>query len=98
MNRRLRQQGIDNMVVGWYKSAVFGSFLNREVFEAQYAYQSAVEESVVLIYDPVRTSQGLLTLKAYRLGPEIMNIVKKDGLEFSMERYVSGIPTSWWLN
>lgn len=85
MNRRLRQQGIDNMVVGWYKSAVFGSFLNREVFEAQYAYQSAVEESVVLIYDPVRTSQGLLTLKAYRLGPEIMTIVRKDGLEFSME-------------
>ncbi|KAK2083482.1 Eukaryotic translation initiation factor 3 subunit H [Saguinus oedipus] len=46
-------------------------------------YQHAIEESVILIYDPIKTAQGSLSLKAYRLTPKLMEVCKEK--DFSPE-------------
>ncbi|XP_013405028.1 eukaryotic translation initiation factor 3 subunit H [Lingula anatina] len=83
MMRNLRHVNIDHLHVGWYQSTYFGSFLNKALLDSQFNYQHSIEESVVLIYDPLRTSQGYLTLKAYRLTPAMMDMYKEG--DFSPE-------------
>ncbi|KAG8010234.1 Eukaryotic translation initiation factor 3 subunit H, partial [Nibea albiflora] len=62
---------------GWYQSTYYGSFVSRALLDSQFSYQHAIEESVVLIYDPIKTAQGSLSLKAYRLTPKLMEICKE---------------------
>ena len=50
MMRKLREVNVDHLHVGWYQSTYLGSFLNKNFVEAQYNYQSSIEESVVLVY------------------------------------------------
>ncbi|KAA0710792.1 Eukaryotic translation initiation factor 3 subunit H-B [Triplophysa tibetana] len=83
MMRSLRHVNIDHLHVGWYQSTLYGSFVSRALVDSQFSYQHAIEESVVLIYDPVKTSQGSLCLKAYRLTPKLMEICKEK--DFSAE-------------
>ncbi|XP_058610430.1 eukaryotic translation initiation factor 3 subunit H-B isoform X4 [Onychostoma macrolepis] len=86
MMRSLRHVNIDHLHVGWYQSTFNGSFVSRALLDSQFSYQHAIEESVVLIYDPIKTAQGSLCLKAYRLTPKLMEICKEkdfsaDGLK-----------------
>uniref|UniRef100_A0A673JC71 Eukaryotic translation initiation factor 3 subunit H n=1 Tax=Sinocyclocheilus rhinocerous TaxID=307959 RepID=A0A673JC71_9TELE len=86
MMRSLRHVNIDHLHVGWYQSTFYGSFVTRALLDSQFSYQHAIEESVVLIYDPIKTAQGSLYLKAYRLTPKLMEICKEkdfsaDGLK-----------------
>uniref|UniRef100_A0A671RSJ6 Eukaryotic translation initiation factor 3 subunit H n=1 Tax=Sinocyclocheilus anshuiensis TaxID=1608454 RepID=A0A671RSJ6_9TELE len=86
MMRSLRHVNIDHLHVGWYQSTFYGSFVTRALLDSQFSYQHAFEESVVLIYDPIKTAQGSLYLKAYRLTPKLMEICKEkdfsaDGLK-----------------
>ena len=68
MMRHLRNVNVDHLHVGWYQSNPYGSCLSKiETVDAQFMYQAAIEESIVLFYDPVRTAKGFLSLKAYRL-------------------------------
>ncbi|MCI4392133.1 hypothetical protein PGIGA_G00142430 [Pangasianodon gigas] len=83
MMRSLRHVNIDHLHVGWYQSTFFGSFMSRALLDSQFSYQHAIEESVVLIYDPIKTAQGSLSLKAYRLTPKLMEICKEK--DFSTE-------------
>nr|CAB3241670.1 eukaryotic translation initiation factor 3 subunit H [Phallusia mammillata] len=93
MMRSLRHVNIDHLHVGWYQSSNHGNFINRAFLDSQFSYQSAIEESIVLIFDPIKTSQGYLSLKAYRLTPKMMEMykakhfsyesVKKEGLAFN---------------
>merc|ERR1719317_1626363 len=76
MMRNLRHVNIDHLHVGWYQSTFFGSFINRNLLDSQFNYQHSIEESVVLIYDPLKTTQGFLALKAYRLTPAMMKFYK----------------------
>nr|KAG5714025.1 hypothetical protein BaRGS_020353 [Batillaria attramentaria] len=76
MMRNLRHMNIDHLHVGWYQSTYFGSFINRLLLDSQFNYQHSIEESVVLIYDPLKTTQGFLALKAYRLTPAMMKFYK----------------------
>uniref|UniRef100_A0A8C1YHN4 Eukaryotic translation initiation factor 3 subunit H n=1 Tax=Cyprinus carpio TaxID=7962 RepID=A0A8C1YHN4_CYPCA len=63
--------------------------LRHALLDSQFSYQHAIEESVVLIQymvDPLKTAQGSLCLKAYRLTPKLMEICKEkdfsaDGLK-----------------
>jgi translation initiation factor 3 subunit H len=90
--RNLRQVNIDHLHVGWYQSTYFASFINRALLESQYNYQSSIEESIVLIYDPLKTGRGHMSLKAMRVTPAMMELykegdfspesVKKAGLSF----------------
>ncbi|KAG9355383.1 hypothetical protein JZ751_000221, partial [Albula glossodonta] len=83
MMRSLRHVNIDHLHVGWYQSTYYGSFVSRALLDSQFSYQHAIEESVVLIYDPIKTAQGSLCLKAYRLTPKLMEICKEK--DFSPE-------------
>uniref|UniRef100_T1IRT5 Eukaryotic translation initiation factor 3 subunit H n=1 Tax=Strigamia maritima TaxID=126957 RepID=T1IRT5_STRMM len=83
MMRHLRQVNIDHLHVGWYQSTYYGGYLNKTLLDSQFSYQNSIEESVVLIYDPLRTARGFLSLKAFRLTPAMMQLYR-DG-EFSPE-------------
>ncbi|CAB0038160.1 unnamed protein product [Trichogramma brassicae] len=83
MMRRLRIVNVDHFHVGWYQSADVGNFLSLPLLESQYHYQTAIEESVVIIYDTAKSARGFLTLKAYRLTPQAIQMYK-DG-EFTPE-------------
>ncbi|KAJ8033941.1 Eukaryotic translation initiation factor 3 subunit H [Holothuria leucospilota] len=78
MMRNLRHVNIDHLHVGWYQSTQYGAFLNKALMESQFNYQNSIEESVVLIYDPVKTSKSTLSLKPYRLTPAAIEAYKED--------------------
>jgi translation initiation factor 3 subunit H len=85
MLRCLREVNVDNNNVGWYSSTYLGSFLNEQTIETQYNYQERIPKCVVVIYDPLKTSQGALSLKAYRLTQSFMQLYRTQ--TFTKERY-----------
>ncbi|XP_055490559.1 eukaryotic translation initiation factor 3 subunit H-B [Leucoraja erinacea] len=92
MMRSLRHVNIDHLHVGWYQSTYYGSFVSRALLDSQFSYQHAIEESVVLIYDPIKTAQGSLSLKAYRLTPKLMEVCKEK--DFTPEGIKKALITS----
>ncbi|XP_046856886.1 eukaryotic translation initiation factor 3 subunit H-like [Xenia sp. Carnegie-2017] len=74
MMRHLRSVNIDHLHVGWYQSTYLGAFVNKNLLESQYSYQNSIAESVVLVYDPLKTSQGILSFKALRLSQKMMHL------------------------
>jgi len=76
MMKCLREVNVDHNTVGWYSSTYMGSFINESAIETQYNYQDRIKKSVVLVYDPLKTSQGALSLKAYRLTQSFMELYK----------------------
>jgi translation initiation factor 3 subunit H len=83
MMRHLRQVNVDHLHVGWYQSTYFGGFLSKTLLDSQFSYQNSIDESVVLIYDPLRTSRGFPAIRAYRLTPLAMQLYKDQ--DFSPE-------------
>lgn len=83
MMRNLRHVNIDHLHVGWYQSTYFGSCINKALLDSQFNYQHSIDESIVLIYDPLRTTKGHLAVKAMRLTPAMMALYR-DG-NFSPE-------------
>ncbi|XP_046417899.1 eukaryotic translation initiation factor 3 subunit H [Neodiprion pinetum] len=77
MMRRLRRVNVDHFHVGWYQSADVGNFLSHPLLESQFHYQTSIEESVVVIYDTAKSARGFLTLKAYRLTPQAIQMYKE---------------------
>jgi len=92
MMRNLRHVNIDHLHVGWYQSTYFGMYLNKALLDSQYNYQNSIEESVVLVYDPMRTAKGHLSLKALRLTPKMMKLYGQG--DFSPES-VKGVGISF---
>ena len=84
MMRHLRNVNVDHLHVGWYQSNPFGSQLSKlETVDSQFMYQNAIDESVVLLYDPIKTNRGFLSIKAYRLTEVAMKLCKES--EFTQE-------------
>jgi len=84
MTRHLRNVNVDHLQVGWYQSNAFGTSLSKlETVDTQFMYQGIIEESVAILYDPIRTSRGHLSLKAYRLTNVAMKMCKEG--EFTTE-------------
>jgi len=79
MLRCLREVNVDNNTVGWYQSTYVGSgsHLNEAMIEYQFNYQSSIKKSVVLVYDPLKSSHGSLSLKAYRLSDQFLVLYKQ---------------------
>lgn len=48
--KNFRHLNIDHLIVGWYQSSLFGSFINKNFIEDHFMYQSEIEDSIVLIY------------------------------------------------
>jgi len=85
MMRKLRDVNVDHFHVGWYQSTFLGSFLNRNFVESQYHYQRSIAESIVLVYDPLQTNQGMLSFKAYRLTKKLMDLYASGEKNFTPE-------------
>nr|POE47388.1 eukaryotic translation initiation factor 3 subunit h [Quercus suber] len=78
MIKLLREVNVDAQNVGWYTSTSMGSFVNLNFIENQSFYQKMQDErSVALVFDVSRSSQGSLSLKAYRLSPSFMAAYKE---------------------
>eukprot|EP00697_Spironema_sp_BW2_P002525 gnl/Spiro4/13346_TR7102_c0_g1_i1.p1 gnl/Spiro4/13346_TR7102_c0_g1~~gnl/Spiro4/13346_TR7102_c0_g1_i1.p1 ORF type:complete len:348 (+),score=105.41 gnl/Spiro4/13346_TR7102_c0_g1_i1:32-1045(+) len=76
MMKCLRLVNVDVNSVGWYHSTYMGSFVNEEFIKQLFNFQSSIKKSVVLIYDPLRTRQGKLSLRALRLTDDFMQLLK----------------------
>lgn len=86
MIKKLREVNVDANNVGWYTSANLGNFVNMNMIENQYHYQKELNErTVALVHDVSRSSQGSLSLRAFRLSPAFMAAYKES--KFSAERY-----------
>lgn len=84
MMKHLRNINVDQLHVGWYQCSPFGSSLNKlESVDLQHMNQNAIEESIVIMYDPIRTHRGFLSLKAYRLSATAQTLCKEG--EFTSE-------------
>lgn len=87
MIKKLREVNVDANNVGWYTSANLGNFVNLNMIENQYHYQKELNErTVAIVHDVSRSSQGSLSLRAFRLSSSFMTAYR-DG-KFSTERFV----------
>ncbi|KAH7326330.1 eukaryotic translation initiation factor 3 subunit 3 [Stachybotrys elegans] len=77
MIRHLKEVNVDANNVGWYTSATMGNFVNMGFIENQFHYQKDNDKVVALVYDTSKSSQGGLTLKAYRLTAAFMEAFKE---------------------
>jgi translation initiation factor 3 subunit H len=91
MIKMLREVNIDANNVGWYTSANMGNLVNLNVIENQYFYQKELNErTVALVHDVSRSSQGTLSLRAFRLSPQFMIAFKEN--KFTTEKYATCQP------
>lgn len=87
MIKLLREVNVDANNVGWYTSANMGNFINSSLIENQFFYQKEPNErTVALVHDVSRSSQGALSLRAFRLAPDFMAAYKEG--KFTTEKYV----------
>lgn len=85
MIRKLREVNVDANNTGWYTSTNLGHFINSIFIENQYHYQKDLNErTVALVHDVSRSSQGGLSLRAFRLSPSFMTAFKDQ--KFTAER------------
>lgn len=76
MMRCLREVNVDNNTVGWYQSTYLGSYQTVELIETFLNYQENIKRCVCLVYDPYRSSQGVLALKALKLTDSFMEVYR----------------------
>jgi translation initiation factor 3 subunit H len=85
MIRHLKEVNVDANNVGFYTSATMGNFINLNFIENQYHYQKDNDKAVALVHDASRSSQGALSLRAFRLSPTFMTAYKEG--KFTTEMY-----------
>ena len=68
------QMNIDYEVVGFYQAHLFGACFTEDMVISLAEYQANLTESVVLVYDPVSTRQGRLSIRALRLSPKAYDL------------------------
>ena len=68
---------MDHNQVGWYQSTYMGSYCTHELIQTQFEYQENIgDNAVVVLYDPLRTTHGSFSLKAYRLTDRFMELYR----------------------
>ncbi|KAI2472657.1 eukaryotic translation initiation factor 3 subunit 3 [Annulohypoxylon bovei var. microspora] len=77
MIRHLKEVNVDANNVGWYTSATMGNFVNPSFIENQHHYQRENERTVALVHDVSRSSQGALSLRAFKLTQNFMTAFKE---------------------
>uniref|UniRef100_A0A7S1I9R5 MPN domain-containing protein n=1 Tax=Eutreptiella gymnastica TaxID=73025 RepID=A0A7S1I9R5_9EUGL len=77
MLKSLREVNVDCNAVGWYCSIWQEGYLSTNVIETQYDYQKELgANAVCLVFDPLKTTQGKLCIKALRLKKKFMDMYK----------------------
>lgn len=85
MIKNLREVNVDANNVGWYTSANMGNFINTSLIENQFFYQKELnEKTVALVHDVSRSSQGAVSLRAFRLSTAFMTAFKEN--KFTTEK------------
>jgi len=75
MMRMLREVNVDNNCVGWYQSMNMGVYSTSNVLDTQLSYQADLSpNSVVILYDPLQTTNGSFAIKALRLSDDCLNM------------------------
>jgi len=77
MMKMLRDINMDNNCVGWYQSMQAGTYSTEEIVGLQFSHQASEDlsdNSVVILYDPEQTKKGQLSVRAFRLSDEYMNL------------------------
>lgn len=83
MMRMLREVNVDNNCVGWYQSMYLGIYSTSNVLENQLSYQTDLSpNAIVLLYDPMQTSNGRMVLKCLRLSDECVALRTKESNAF----------------
>lgn len=86
MIRLFKEVNVDANNAGWYMSTSMGNFVSQNTIENQFFYQKELNErTVALVHDVSKSSQGALTLKAFRLSPTFMAAYREG--KFTIERY-----------
>jgi translation initiation factor 3 subunit H len=60
-----------------YQSMFMGTFNNFKLIQNLASYHESIPNSVVLLYDPVQTAAGQLTLRAFRLSDDFLELSKR---------------------
>lgn len=69
----LKDLNVDNNTVGWFASVDLSLWMPKSTIDSQYNYQKSIPDSIFLAYDPTRTAQGRIVLRAFRLTQSFMN-------------------------
>ncbi|GFH19821.1 eukaryotic translation initiation factor 3 subunit H [Haematococcus lacustris] len=78
--RCLREVNVDNNTVGWYQSAVLGTYQTSDLIDTFINYHDNIKNCVCLIYDPQSSQRGSLALQAIRLKDSFIELYKQDKL------------------
>lgn len=87
----LKQVNKDMNVVGWYSSTTSASFANTHMIENLYQLQRTptINQSAVLVFDPLKASQGTNGFKALRLTPKFVSEYEAHREHFSVDANVA---------
>mmetsp|Transcript_18573 Transcript_18573/g.27681 ORF Transcript_18573/g.27681 Transcript_18573/m.27681 type:complete len:331 (+) Transcript_18573:53-1045(+) len=91
MLRNLQDVNVDHNLVGWYQTTYMGSFLSSDVIEQQFSLQVNRPDCICIVYDPVKSSQGALSIKAYRLSKAFMTLRRESNTFTATALASSGI-------
>ncbi|KAJ3022234.1 UNVERIFIED_CONTAM: Eukaryotic translation initiation factor 3 subunit H [Siphonaria sp. JEL0065] len=67
--------GFDTNVVGLFVAANMGAFWSQQLIEVVYRHYKANPQSVLIVYDPLRSAQGNLSIKALRLSASTISLL-----------------------
>lgn len=76
---------VDNNCVGWYTSTYLGTICTNDIVGYQYNYQSSEElseNSVVIMYDPILSTKGVVVIKAFRLTKAFLELKRNKSNQF----------------
>ncbi|KAJ3067911.1 Eukaryotic translation initiation factor 3 subunit H [Podochytrium sp. JEL0797] len=90
----LQSLGYDDNVVGLYVCAPMGSFWSQQVLEATARHQRANPQAVLVVYDPLRSAQGSLSLSAFRLLPQTLSLLSSKKFTMSALHATNASPSS----
>jgi len=85
VQKAYRNINIDHLQVGWFQPASHGQFMNRAFLDTQMSYQASIDESVAIVYDPLKTTKGCLSMKAFRITQKVMDLYNKPNPLVSIE-------------
>lgn len=78
MERSLRQVNIDYQQVGFYQSTYLSTHCDRNFLESMFVYLEEMKEAIAIIYDPLKTKLGHLSIRAFKLSPAAYELYKEE--------------------
>ncbi|KAK9475261.1 uncharacterized protein V1510DRAFT_178205 [Dipodascopsis tothii] len=84
----LKQVNVDANAVGYYVSSYMGNFFNQSLIDHSLGFQLNNPNSIVIVHDVARSTQGSLFLKAYKLSDAFRAAHSASNGKFSTEAVI----------